>query len=239
MRHIRVAVLLGLVLTLTAAPAVMAGGDGSHGRHGQSRSHAHIGFHTHHWWNHGILPSWVRVGGHSMSDYAGDFDVWFLSNADDSPTLNPRCEQSPLNHKVWYLPVSIGGDVTVSCDIPRGSFLLLMSGSAECSDLEAPPWYGGNAAELRACVNEQAAAITDTSITIDGWTTHNLDRHLIRSGVVNMPANNLLSPDAGISMIKGYFVMLLPLRRGHHTLAGWVEFGTDFAGGVTYEINIH
>ena len=69
-----------------------------------------------------MLPASARVGGHSMSDYAGDFDVWFLSNADDNPTLNPRCEQSSLNAKVWYLPVSIGGTVEVSCDIPKGAF---------------------------------------------------------------------------------------------------------------------
>jgi hypothetical protein len=222
MRATRVPMIFGLLLTLVVAPTVVAAGPGAHGKAAPR----------------GILPATARVGGNSLGDYAGDFDVWFLSNADDNPTLNPRCEPSSLNPRVWYLPVSIGGDVEVSCTIPRGSFLLLMTGSAECSNLEAAPWYGGDAAELRACVDRQATAMTDTYVTVDGRTTHALASHLVTSGVVDMPANNLLSADAGISMIKGYFVLIAPLRPGEHRLAGWVAFGTDFAGGVTYDLTV-
>ena len=222
MRHKHVSIIAGAALALVLAPTVIAAGPGWHGSAGPR----------------GILPASARVGGHSLSAYAGDFDVWFIANAGDNPTLNARCERSSLNPRVWYLPVSLGGDVEVSCAIPRGSFLLLMTGSAECSNLEQDPWYGGDAAELRACVDRQAAAITDTSVTIDGRTTHDLGGHLVTSGVVQMPADNLLSPDAGISMIEGYFVLIAPLRPGHHTLNGWVAFGSDFAGGVTYQLTV-
>jgi hypothetical protein len=188
---------------------------------------------------HGVLPSAVRVGGHTLGDFAGDFDVWFLSNADDNPTLNPRCEQSALDPKVWYLPVSIGPNEHVSCQIPQGAFLLLMTGSAECSNLEAPPWYGANEAALVDCVNTMAGEITYTSATIDGQFSDDLSNHLVRSGLVDMPANSLLSADPGISMIKGYFLLIAPLTRGSHELAGYAEFGNlGFAGGVTYTINV-
>jgi hypothetical protein len=187
---------------------------------------------------HGVLAPSARVGGQTVGDFAGDFDVWFLSNADDNPTLNPRCEPSPLDPRVWYLPVSLGGDPVVDCDIPLGSFLLLMTGSAECSNLEAEPWYGADEAGLIDCVDTMAEGMTDTSATIDGATTHDLARYLVRSDVVDMPANNLLSPDAGISMIKGYFLLIAPLAAGEHTLNGWVAFGDDFAGGVTYHLTV-
>ena len=84
-----------------------------------------------------------------------------------------------------------------------------------------------------------AEGMTYTSAAIDNQFSDALARNLIRSGVVDMPANNLLSADAGISMIKGYFLMIAPLRPGTHTIASWVEFGTDFAGGLTYTINVH
>lgn len=175
-----------------------------------------------------------------MAEFAGDFGRWFLSNADDNPTLNPRCEQSAVDSKVWYMPVSIGPNEQVSCDIPRGSFLLLMTTSAECSNLEADPWYGADAAGLRACVKTMAGFISDTSATIDGTTTHDLANHVVTSGVMDMPANNLLSLDAGISMIKGYFLMIAPLATGTHALAGWAEFADlGFAGGATYMISVH
>ena len=186
----------------------------------------------------GVLSPSAHVGGHSLSDLAGDFDAWFLSNADDNPTLNARCEQSPLDAHIWYLPVSLGGDPVVDCEIPLGSFLLLMTGAAECSNLEPAPWYGADEAGLVSCVDTMAEGMTETSATIDGWTTHDLAAYLVRSDVVNLAANNLLAPDAGISMIKGYFLLIAPLSAGQHTLNGWVAFGDDFAGGVTYELTV-
>jgi hypothetical protein len=216
MHRVRTAALAATMLLLAVIPAASAAQPGLRG----------------------VLPNSARVDGHSLGDFAGDFDVWFLSNADDNPTLNPRCEQSSLDARVWYLPVSIGGDEEVSCQIPRGSFLFLMTASVECSNLEAAPWFGADAAALRNCVDSQLSAITDTSATIDGTTTHDLASHIVRSGTVDMPANNLLSADAGISMIKGYFLIIAPLAPGEHNLAGWAEFGTDFAGGVTYDLTI-
>jgi hypothetical protein len=189
---------------------------------------------------HGVLSNSARIGGHTMSEFAGDFDAWTLQPPDVNPALNPRCDQSPLDPRVWYLPVSFGPTNEVWCDIPQGAFLLLMTGGAECSDQEVGTiWYGGNEAELRDCVDADVQLITYTSATIDGQFSDELSNHIVRSGAVNVPAPNLFGDSAGLSMFKGYFLMIAPLKPGEHTLAGWAEFGSlDFAGGVTYHLTI-
>jgi hypothetical protein len=189
---------------------------------------------------HGVLSNSARIGGHSMAEFAGDFDAWTLQAADVNPALNPRCDQSPLDPHVWYLPVSFGPVNEVWCEIPQGSFLLLMTGGAECSDQEAGTiWYGGNEAELRDCVDTDVQLITYTSATIDGQFSDQLSNHVVRSGVVNVPAPSLFGDSPAISMFEGYFLMIAPLTPGEHTLAGWAEFESlEFAGGVTYHLTI-
>jgi hypothetical protein len=54
-----------------------------------------------------------------------------------------------------------------------------------------------------------------------------------------LAANNLLSADPGISLIKGYFFVIHPMSPGGHTLRAYDEFAVfDFVAGVTYTINV-
>jgi hypothetical protein len=68
----------------------------------------------------------------------------------------------------------------------------------------------------------------------------NLDGYIVTGDTVNLPADNLLSSDPGISRFKGYFMVVAPLSRGTHVMRAYDEFDDGaFVGAVTYTINVH
>jgi hypothetical protein len=188
----------------------------------------------------GVVPPTAHPRGHDMAALAGAWDVWgFGAPADDSPLLEVRCEQSPIDPKIWFLPVSLGGEWENTCDVPQGAWLLLTAGGTECSNLEPEPYFGADAADLVACAEETFPLLSYIEMTVEGVTTTKLDRFILTSDVVELPENNLLSPDAGISIMKGYFFMIHPLSRGTHTLRTYDEFDVfNFQAGITYKINV-
>lgn len=189
----------------------------------------------------GMLPAEARPLGHSLVDLATAWTVWGFGTSEDNPNFAPgRCEQSSLDPRVWFLPVSFGDLTETTCSVPQGSYLVMFAGGGECSAAEPEPWYGGNESELIDCVNENFELITYQTITIDGVETSALSGYVVRTRMVNLPAGNLLSEDPTISMTKGYFAVIPPLSRGTHTAANWTEFASiPFAGGVDYVINVH
>ena len=189
----------------------------------------------------GIVPPTAHPRGHDMAALAGAWDVWaFGASADDSPLLNVRCEQSPIDPKIWFLPVSLGGEFENVCDVPQGAWLLLTAGGTECSNLEPEPYFGEDAADLVACADETFPLLSYIEMSVDGGpTTTRLDRFILTSDVVELPEDNLLSSDSGMSIMKGYFFMIHPLSRGTHTLRTYDEFDVfDFQAGITYTINV-
>jgi hypothetical protein len=231
MRRTRIAVLLSLIILAIAAPTASA-----HGRsHGESWLDR-LGFDI-----PGVLPAWLPVHRHNLVDFATDWETYAFGTADPNPLIDGRCEQSRIDHRVWYLPVSLGGDASVTCDVPRGAFLFQNVGSAECSNQEQGTiWYGADVPALQQCVKDDFELISKVELTIDGWTTTDLHRHVATSRPLTLPAGNLISPNPALSMQKGYFVMFFPMRAGTHTIRGYDEFGSlGFAGGITYTINVH
>jgi hypothetical protein len=189
----------------------------------------------------GFLPASARPHGHSLRDLATAWTIWGFGTSDGNPLVDPpRCEQSPMDGRIWFLPVYLGGDTEVICDVPQGAFLLMFGGGGECSDAEPAPWHGGNEAELRACVDAGFDLITHEEMTVDGVTTSNLTGYVLQTRMVTLPADNLMSADPTISMTKGFFAVVAPLSRGSHTLGNYTAFGppVDFDGGMTYTINV-
>jgi hypothetical protein len=219
MTQLRRAVLAGTLLAALAVPSANAAGPPASG----------------------FLPASAHPLGYSLTDLATAWTIYGWSTSVGNPLLDPpRCEQSPSDARIWFLPVSIGGDIQVTCDVPQGAFLVMFGGGVECSDAEGPPWHGGNEAQLRDCVDGDLGLITYQTISMDGVTSSDLAAYVVRTRMVTLPADNLLSADPTISMTKGYFSVIGPLSRGSHTAANYTEFGSvDFAGGVTYPINVH
>jgi hypothetical protein len=218
MRQVRMAVLgAALLVALSVAPASAAGPRAA-----------------------GFLPVNAHPLGYSMADLATAWNQWgFGSAADVNPLLAVRCEQSSLDPRIWFLPVSLGGEYQNTCDVPAGSFLILNAGGAECSNLEPEPFYGANEAELIDCVNENFELVSYVEVTARGVTTTDLSAYAVTSHLDTYPANNLLSSDSGITMDKGYFMVVGPLSPGTHTFHAYDEFEVfDFQAGITYTINV-
>jgi hypothetical protein len=185
----------------------------------------------------GLLPSTARVLGYSTTDLAVGYMHWIM----DDPVQAVDCAQSDLDPRIWYLPevTSEGGVPNVECSVPTGSFLVIVPGFWECSSLEDEPFHGTTEAELIDCVNAGFAYIETASITIDGRTSSDLDRYVLRTPVMDLPAGNIFSDDPGISMTKGFFAVVGPLTPGvHHARvdALYPEFG--FEGLTDYTISV-
>lgn len=218
MRTIHAAALSALLLTLAGAPLATAAPPATLVR--------------------GFLPPAASPLGHSMADLATAWNQWaFGTPAEHSPTLAVRCEQSSMDARIWFLPVSLGGEWESTCEVPQGAFLVLTPGGSECSTVEPEPFFGADDEDLLACVNETFEFLSYVEVTYKGVTTTDLDAYIVTTPTYDLPANNLLSPDAALSRDKGYFMVVPPLPRGTHTLRAYDEFGIfDFQAGITYTI---
>lgn len=218
MRQLRRAALGAALIAILAAPAASAAQPATRG----------------------LLPANARPFGHTMVELASAWNVWGFGTSVDNPLLDVRCEQSPIDPRIWFLPVSLGGEYFNTCDVPQGSVLVLFAGGSECSNLEAEPYYGEDEADLSDCLDETFPLLTYIEITFNGKTTTALDDYIVTSTLTSLPADNLLSPDAGLSMNRGYFLAISPQSRGTHTLHAYDEFyDGGFQAGITYTINVH
>ena len=186
----------------------------------------------------GFLPAEARPLGYTLTELATAWNVWAFGTAPgDNPLLAVRCEQSPLDPRIWFLPVSLGGEWETTCTVPRGAFLLMNPGGSECSNVEPEPFFGADEADLLACVNETFEYLSYVEVTFNGQTTTDLDDYIVTTPLTNLPANNLLSADPALSRDKGYFMVVHPLSPGIHTLRAYDEFEVlEFEAGITYTI---
>jgi hypothetical protein len=216
MRRLRAVFLATTIGALLAVPAAQAGGPAVRG----------------------ILPADARAHGHSLTDLATAWSVWAWGTAaEDNPLLAVRCEQSTVDPRIWFLPVSLGGEFTNTCEVPVGSFLVMLPGGWECSSLEPEPFFGANLAELQECVDDGFELLNFVEVTVDGRTVTDLDDYVLTTHLATLPENNLLSPDSGLTLSKGYFVVVHPLSPGTHTLRAYDEFAEiGFQAGITYTI---
>ena len=114
---------------------------------------------------------------------------------------------------------------------PRGAFLVLTAGGWECSSIEPEPFFGADEAELQECVDEGFDLLSYVEVTFNGTTTTDLDDYVVTTELDTLPANNLLGPDAGLTLDKGYYLVINPLSPGTHTLRAYDEFESlDFTG---------
>jgi len=186
----------------------------------------------------GFLPPSARILGYSLVDVATAYTMWgFGTSAEVNPLIGARCERSPINPNIWFLPVSVGGETTATCQVPPGAFLAVTPGFIECSSIEPDPFHGGDLNALKGCVDGWFEQLNYAEVMLDGTPVTNLDAYALRTRAVTLPPNNLLSPDSGLSLSEGYFLVIRPLGRGTHTLRLYDEFQTlGFQAGITITI---
>jgi hypothetical protein len=154
---------------------------------------------------------------------------------------------------VWFLGgvVNDSGKVTRKIVVPAGKYLYFPLVNGECSNVENPPFAGGELEEtLRACAVKFPKI--DVFCTIDGIAVPGLDGNRIVSPLFSFeaPTVNFLGvpgPTNGLAVDEGYYAMLEPLAPGQHTL----QFGGTFVYNdpdptksftfrqdITYEISV-
>jgi hypothetical protein len=140
------------------------------------------------------------------------------------------------SQRVWLLPASINGLISVECHIPQNMFLVFPV--AGFADWEKPP------AELRASVKEGFSWLKRSELTVDGESLG--PGHVTKTPifVVRVPANNGLGVSAGTVSVMSIdrFAVLSPLSRGVHTVSTFGAFelpdGTAFELGMTFNLTV-
>jgi len=188
----------------------------------------------------GFLAANAQPHGYSLVDLATAWNAWSLSAPfDTNPFIQARCEPSPLDPKIWFLPEPYpGGPTAADCRVPQGAFLVVSPFFLECSQAEPDPFHGDNEAELRSCVETGFDHLSSVAVTLDGQTATDLADYVVTTRLDSLPAGNLLGP-ATLTMNRGIFMVMTPLSRGTHTLsASWQIDSWDVLGPLAAAITI-
>ena len=196
----------------------------------------------------GFLPANAHPHGYSLVDLATAWNAWaFSAPPEDNPFLNERCERSPTDPKIWFLPEAnpYGGPPAVTCEVPQGAFLVFSPFFIEWSQAELiDNWildHPASEAELRAAVEDTFALVDSVEVTFDGQTVTKADLadYVVVTDLDTLPAGNLASPNPTDTMNEGFFMVIAPLSRGTHTLsASWdlPAFEAQAALTITIEV---
>jgi hypothetical protein len=212
MRRLGIAVAAALLLTSLASPASAAGPA-----------------------TRGFLPANAHAHGHSLVDMSTAWNEWAFSTPEAvNPIVAVRCEQSLLDPKIWFLPVSMGDELEATCKVPQGAFLVLNLGGGVCGQV----WGDGDTYPvLRACAESFRPSYAEA--TIDGRTATNLDDYWVATRMFMLPPDNLFSPAPGLTVAATYTLVMEPLSRGTHTVRAYDEIASlDFAAGITFTVNV-
>jgi hypothetical protein len=127
-------------------------------------------------------------------------------------------------------PFAPPGPSAPRCAVRSGTRILVTAYSSECSTIEAPPYFGRNDRELRACARNANAGYTEVSVAVDGKPValSETDSGLIRA---DLPADNVFGVPAQriYSVAQGWVALLHPLSRGTHEIDIHYE-GVDVFG---------
>jgi hypothetical protein len=194
--------------------------------------------------NPGVLPPNSRVQGMTYGEWSVEWWQYVFSlPMDQNPLVGATGAECAfeLDSNVAVVVVDPLSPEPIECEVPAGTTLFLDILSAECSTLEAPPFYGGNEEELRACA--QAFILHDLEATIDGVAIQNIEAYIHTSPLFEftLPADNILEVEAGLtaqSVSYGAHLMLAPLTPGEHTIQFHASHPDDFTVDTSYHITV-
>ena len=180
--------------------------------------------------NPGVLPPNANAQGHGYSGWSAEWFKWFLSIPTSMhPALDSTgdfCAEGQSG-KVFYLASNFVTTDTVPCTVPTGKSIFFAIANVECSTVEPPPFFGSTEQELRDCARCWADHIVPSSlgVTVDGQPLHELASYRAASPLYSFeyPADNIFGipggPGTGQSVADGYWIYLLPLSAGDHTVS--------------------
>jgi hypothetical protein len=117
----------------------------------------------------------------------------------------------------------IPGDVTVDCVIREGTSFFLTFG-ASCSTAEAPPYFGRDEAEQRACALAGLAEVPRLAVAVDSGPAVDVSAPLFRLGtdgfaVDVVPGNDFDAQSGPATVVAEGWAAKFTLARGRHTIA--------------------
>jgi len=162
----------------------------------------------------------------------------------DPPTADCSANQSG---KTWFLGGvfnASSGTLVRSCTVPPDVSLLIPAINADCSSVEAPPFFGEKPKDRQECVkdirfrDDDPATSDEPFVILDGVSVPTSevvspDFHF------SAPNNNPLAvpgPVEGKAASAGWWALIPPLTAGSHELRFGGTF-TDF--GFTLDITYH
>jgi hypothetical protein len=188
--------------------------------------------------------------GLSYGAWQARWSEWFLEiPVPDNPVLDQTGANCNVGQtgRVWFTAATVELTTVRACTIPAGTAVFVFAIGNECSDIEPPPFFGDNEADLRACA---AAGFdefwpTAPSITVDGVAVPDITRFRTQTPVFGytLPENNLYGAPAGTTATKavsdGIAVMLKPLAPGRHRIV--ISYESPFLpgpGSTTYDLTV-
>jgi len=166
---------------------------------------------------------------------------------DQSPLLDTTGKMC-LNgdsSEMFFLGGDAGGAVERKCTVPASKPLFFPIINTECSNIEAPPFFGRTDKQLINCAKtiEDGVDITTLVATLDGVSVPNLAAYRAASPVYSftVPANNFLGvtgPSAGRSAADGYYLLLAQPSPGSHTIHFEGADASGFSLSVTYHLAV-
>jgi hypothetical protein len=121
----------------------------------------------------------------------------------------------------------LAGPPACAGTVRLGTSLFFPAGNVECSDLEADPFHGADAAARDSCAKGWLDFLLTgaLAVEIDGEPVHNVTNYLAASGDFDFtvgPDNVFGIACSGACSGKasgyGYYLMLAPLPPGTHTI---------------------
>ena len=192
--------------------------------------------------NPGVLPPKASAFGKTYAEWGAAWWQWALALPND---VNPWFDETGdmiangQSGHVWFLTgvVNVSGTAVRRSTIPQGKALFFPVLNSECSNLEAPPFYGADEAALRECEIVGNPLGPMRFAEIDGEAVKNIDQYYALTPVYtfSVPANNGLGvpgPATGISVSHGIWLMLAPLSVGTHV----IHFGGGDPAGFHLDI---
>lgn len=196
--------------------------------------------------NHQVVPVTEAYAGLTYGDWAAAWWQWAFhipANPDHPffPGGNTLLDQSG---RVWFLAGVFGTEVR-NITIPSGIALFFPVVNSECSIFEPPPFHGDDATSLAACANGFVDQTTNLAAEIDGKSVKHLGQFRTQSpmftiGPVPDP-NILVAPNGTItqSVDAGVYLLVSPLKPGHHTIHFKGTFTGDGTIDTTYRITVN
>ena len=197
------------------------------------------------------LPPDATVAGAGLEEWSARFYQWLLSFPNPTSPLfaetGERCAVGQHGPVFFLAPLASPAAVedpgfALPCTVPAGAAIFVPHVAVSCSTVEAPPFFGRDEAELRACAEGLLDPALRLTLEVDGAAVP-VEAYRSRTPffTVALPPDNLLGAPPVVAGVvaDGYHVLLAPLPPGRHTVR-WTQAAADGSefGATAYDLTV-